>query len=76
MPQMGFELTIPMFERAKTVQSLDRAATVIGASFHNATEFLKTDHGGMNVTVFFQWLFQPIQFLGLLFSSVIIFHRR
>jgi hypothetical protein len=25
---------------------------------------------------FFQWLFQPIQGPGLLFSSVIIFHRR
>jgi hypothetical protein len=25
---------------------------------------------------FLQWLFQPIQGPGLLFSSVIIFHRR
>jgi hypothetical protein len=30
MPQVGFEHTIPMFERAKTVHALDRAATVIG----------------------------------------------
>jgi hypothetical protein len=29
MPQVGFEPTIPVFERAKTVQALDRAATVI-----------------------------------------------
>jgi hypothetical protein len=29
MPQMGFEPTIPAFERAKTVHVLDRAATVI-----------------------------------------------
>jgi hypothetical protein len=29
MPQVGFESTIPVFERAKTVHALDRAATVI-----------------------------------------------
>jgi hypothetical protein len=30
MPSVGFELTIPAFERTKTVHALDRAATVIG----------------------------------------------
>jgi hypothetical protein len=30
MPRVGFETTIPTFERAKTVRALDRAATVIG----------------------------------------------
>jgi hypothetical protein len=30
MPLVGFEPTIPVFERAKTVHVLDRAATVIG----------------------------------------------
>jgi hypothetical protein len=30
MPQVGLEPTIPVFERAKTVHALDRAATVIG----------------------------------------------
>jgi hypothetical protein len=30
MPWVGFEPTIPVFERAKTVHALDRAATVIG----------------------------------------------
>jgi hypothetical protein len=30
MPQVGFEPTIPIFEQAKTVYTLDRAATVIG----------------------------------------------
>jgi hypothetical protein len=30
MPQVGFEPTIPVFERAKTVHALDRAAPVIG----------------------------------------------
>jgi hypothetical protein len=29
MPRMGFELTTPVFERAKTIHALDRAATVI-----------------------------------------------
>jgi hypothetical protein len=30
MSQVGLELTIPVFERAKTVHALDGAATVIG----------------------------------------------
>jgi hypothetical protein len=30
MPRIGFEPTIPVFERAKTVHALDRAATEIG----------------------------------------------
>jgi hypothetical protein len=30
IPWVGFEPTIPVFERAKTVRALDRAATVIG----------------------------------------------
>jgi hypothetical protein len=30
MPRVGFEPTIPVFERAKTVHALDRAVTVIG----------------------------------------------
>jgi hypothetical protein len=30
MPKVGFQPTIPKFERAKTVHALDRAATVIG----------------------------------------------
>jgi hypothetical protein len=29
MPRVGFEPTIPVFERAKTVHALDRAVTVI-----------------------------------------------
>jgi hypothetical protein len=31
MPQVEFEPTIPLFERAKTVHILDRAANVIGS---------------------------------------------
>jgi hypothetical protein len=30
MPLAGFELTIPVFKRAKTFHALDRAATVTG----------------------------------------------
>jgi hypothetical protein len=30
MPRVGFEPTTPVFERAKTVHALERAATVIG----------------------------------------------
>jgi hypothetical protein len=30
MPRVGFEHTIPAFERAKAVRALDRAATVAG----------------------------------------------
>jgi hypothetical protein len=29
MPRVGFEPTIPVFERAKTFHALDRAATVV-----------------------------------------------
>jgi hypothetical protein len=32
MPHVGFEPTIPVFEGAKTVHALERAATVIGKS--------------------------------------------
>jgi hypothetical protein len=34
MPRVGFELTIPAFERAKTVLALNCAATVIGSYAH------------------------------------------
>jgi hypothetical protein len=33
MPQVRFETTIPVFERAKTVHDLDHAATVIGHGY-------------------------------------------
>jgi hypothetical protein len=32
MPRVGFESTIPAFERAKVGHAIDRAATVIGAT--------------------------------------------
>jgi hypothetical protein len=42
MPRVGFELTIPLFERAKTVHALDRAATVIGSLNNHSRENLST----------------------------------
>jgi hypothetical protein len=32
VPQVGFDSTIPVFERAKAVHALDRAAAVVGTS--------------------------------------------
>jgi hypothetical protein len=34
MPSVGFEHETTVFERAKTVHALDRAATVIGNNIH------------------------------------------
>jgi hypothetical protein len=41
MNQVGFQPTIPVLERAKTVLALDRAATVIGTG----TTFRNLKHG-------------------------------
>jgi hypothetical protein len=41
MPQVGFEPTTPVFERAKTVHALDRVATVIGPYTHTHTHIPK-----------------------------------
>jgi hypothetical protein len=35
MPLVGFEPTIPVFERVKTVHAFDRMATVIGPTLYN-----------------------------------------
>jgi hypothetical protein len=37
MPQIWFEPTVPVFERAKTVHALNRAATVIGYEHTSAS---------------------------------------
>jgi hypothetical protein len=39
MPQVGFEPTIPMFERAKIVHALNRAVTVIGGKGSRCRKF-------------------------------------
>jgi hypothetical protein len=46
MPQVGFEHTIPAFERAKTVHALDSAVTVIS---------LCNNHPSPNYTAVFFW---------------------
>jgi hypothetical protein len=38
MPRVGFEPTIPVLERAKTVHALDIAATVIGICWEGLEE--------------------------------------
>jgi hypothetical protein len=53
IPQVGFELTIPLFERATTVHALNRAATVIG----------------VDPIYFFLWLYSPIFGLGRLHET-------
>jgi hypothetical protein len=49
MPWVGFEPTIPAFERAKTVHALDRAVIVIGASASTAYKYGTEYH--INVTL-------------------------
>jgi hypothetical protein len=50
MPRVGFETTIPAFERVKTVHALDRAATVIGWCRLNDDIVMNlTEIGSMNV---------------------------
>jgi hypothetical protein len=43
MPQMGFETTIPLFERDNTFHALDRAATVIGWYIYNVVNHRKEE---------------------------------
>jgi hypothetical protein len=47
MPSVGFEPTIPAFQRAKTVHALDRAVTVIDThnTYSNNTLILILLHG-------------------------------
>jgi hypothetical protein len=40
MPQVRFEPMNPVFERAKAVHALDRAATVIGPLVYDGTKIL------------------------------------
>jgi hypothetical protein len=41
MPRVGFEPTIPAFERVKTVYALDPAATVIGDSTVTGLKYVR-----------------------------------
>jgi hypothetical protein len=64
MPQVGFETTIPMFERVKTVHAFDCAATVIGG--------LPAQHGGCFL-VFWQEYLPATSFLLLVTLSVVLY---
>jgi hypothetical protein len=41
MPRAGFEPMIPVFERTKTANALDRSTTVIGLQFRLCAEIKK-----------------------------------
>jgi hypothetical protein len=47
MPSVGFELTIPVFERAKIVHALDSVTTVIGTI---------TDYRKLNIKYFIRFM--------------------
>jgi hypothetical protein len=47
-PRVGFETTIPMFERTKTVHALDRAATVIGSRGSTGANCRRYSHTGLH----------------------------
>jgi hypothetical protein len=55
MPQVGFEPTIPVFERAKTVHALDRAATVIGALVSPFIKSIDLSTSNSVFTVHYEW---------------------
>jgi hypothetical protein len=42
MLQVGFESTIPVLERAKTVHALDRAATVTSGKINKRIKIIKS----------------------------------
>jgi hypothetical protein len=44
MPWVGFEPTIPKFDRAKAIQALDRAATAIGLAWNYPQKIEKICH--------------------------------
>jgi hypothetical protein len=59
MPRLGLEPTTPVFERAKTVHALDRAATVIGFNVsHLQNKYL---HGALDHPVSIQLRFRILE---------------
>jgi hypothetical protein len=49
MTRVGFESTIPAFERAKTVHALDRADTVIGLTEHKLVTIIRLNNNNNNI---------------------------
>jgi hypothetical protein len=62
---MGFEPTIPVFERPKTVHALDRAATVIGFK-----DLLQKNWSYSTVPMVLQRSVMTVEVLGLLCDVV------
>jgi hypothetical protein len=65
MPRVGFEPTIPVFERAKTVHALDRAAIVIGKpnytvlnQNHQTRDLV--EHRGLLFCKFVYWMYKYV----------------
>jgi hypothetical protein len=53
VPRVGFEPTITVFERMKTVRALDRATTVIGISLIYRATFLPIIYFSCEVLVIY-----------------------
>jgi hypothetical protein len=51
MPWVGFEPTVSVFEKEKTVCVLDRAATVIGPSCISLPYILHHNHQNINLDI-------------------------
>jgi hypothetical protein len=69
MPRVGFEPTIPAFERAKTVHASDRAATVIGnyKCMRYKIKIYKDCGSSYNCTVMARCYTKPLKISGRTF---------
>jgi hypothetical protein len=56
MPQVGFEHTITVYERAKIVHALDCAATVIGVHTHTTEWKYDSKHNAKQSEPYFLWV--------------------
>jgi hypothetical protein len=53
MPRVGFERTIPVFERAKTVHALDPATTMIGKRMKDCEARTVKNQSVVNLQTYF-----------------------
>jgi hypothetical protein len=54
MPRVGFEPTIPAFERVKTDHALDRAVTVMGQKDHYLQQNISLSNKSYNLATLLQ----------------------
>jgi hypothetical protein len=71
MPQVGFELTIPVFERVKIVHALDHTATVIGSNPVSSVESQRTFWRRRYVPLKLYLIFNGQQKIELFISTVV-----